>query len=584
MAGERTIPQPAKGSTVTFTVKSNGQAVPKTMEVSGFTVVREVNRIPWAQVTLIDGDAATEDFKASNADFFVPGQELELWAGYGATEDLVFKGLVVKHAVAIRNNGKSILKLECRDKAFRMTLGKHSHYYRNIKDSGVALDLSRKHGLDSSVEDTKITHAELVQYDTSDWDFLLSRIDIRGQVLVLEDGKLRTLSPTFTASPVLSLRYGATILEFDAEMDARNQYAGVQAQSWDYANQELSEVKAKEPSSIREAGNFSSAKLAEVTGLGQEVLRHPGHLEQEDLQGWADACWQRSRLAKIRGRVKFEGFARVRPCDLLEIQGVGNRFSGKVWVAGVRHEVGAGGWTTDVQFGLDPQWQSAQWPPAMPSVQSMIPLIRGLHTGRVTQLENDPEGEDRIQVSLPHVNSGDEGAWARMGCFIAGDQAGSFFRPEIGDEVIVGFIADDPGQAVILGILNSSNRPAPVKASNDNFEKGIYFSKKMKMIFHEEDQRMQFETPGGNVFIISDKDKGISMKDQNGNKLVMNQDGIVLESAKKLVLKAATGDVEVEGMNLKQKASVQFKAEGSAGLEVSSSAIAIIKGSMVQIN
>ena len=104
------------------------------------------------------------------------------------------------------------------------------------------------------------------------------------------------------------------------------------------------------------------------------------------------------------------------------------------------------------------------------------------------------------------------------------------------------------------------------------------------MIFHEEDQRMQFETPGGNVFIISDKDKGISMKDQNGNKLVMNQDGIVLESAKKLVLKAATGDVEVEGMNLKQKASVQFKAEGSAGLEVSSSAIAIIKGSMVQIN
>ena len=50
------------------------------------------------------------------------------------------------------------------------------------------------------------------------------------------------------------------------------------------------------------------------------------------------------------------------------------------------------------------------------------------------------------------------------------------------------------------------------------------------MIFHEEDQRMQFETPGGNVFIISDKDKGISMKDQNGNKLVMNQDGIILNS------------------------------------------------------
>jgi hypothetical protein len=32
------------------------------------------------------------------------------------------------------------------------------------------------------------------------------------------------------------------------------------------------------------------------------------------------------------------------------------------------------------------------------------------------------------------------------------------------------------------------------------------------------------------------------------------------------------------------KAGTQFKAEGSAGLEVSSSAVTVVKGSLVQIN
>jgi hypothetical protein len=49
-------------------------------------------------------------------------------------------------------------------------------------------------------------------------------------------------------------------------------------------------------------------------------------------------------------------------------------------------------------------------------------------------------------------------------------------------------------------------------------------------------------------------------------------------------LKASSGDIEVEGMNIKQKAQAEFKAEGSAGLEVSTSAIAKLKGSLVQIN
>ena len=72
-------------------------------------------------------------------------------------------------------------------------------------------------------------------------------------------------------------------------------------------------------------------------------------------------------------------------------------------------------------------------------------------------------------------------------------------------------------------------------------------------------------------------------EDENGNKLVMNADGILIESAKDLIMKAS-GDVTVEGTNVSYAANAQYKAEGGAGAELSSGANVVVKGAIVQIN
>src|SRR3546814_9649239 len=115
-----------------------------------------------------------------------------------------------------------------------------------------------------------------------------------------------------------------------------------------------------------------------------------------------------------------------------------------------------------------------------------MPAIQGLQIGVVTGLEGDPEGEDRIMVRLPTINKDDEGIWSRISTLDAGKNRGTFFRPEIGDEVIVGFINNDPRFAVILGMCNSSEKAAPMPRSDDNHEKGYVSRSEMKMIFKEE--------------------------------------------------------------------------------------------------
>ncbi len=105
----------------------------------------------------------------------------------------------------------------------------------------------------------------------------------------------------------------------------------------------------------------------------------------------------------------------------------------------------------------------------------------------------------------------------------------------------------------------------------------------MRLIFDDDKISVTIETPGGKKFTL-DEDAGvIMMEDENSNSVMLNSDGITMESGKDVIIKAS-GDVTIEGTNISAKANAEFKAEGSAGAEVSTSAIAVLKGSLVQIN
>jgi Rhs element Vgr protein len=286
----------------------------------------------------------------------------------------------------------------------------------------------------------------------------------------------------------------------------------------------------------------------------------------------------------VRGRVRVQGVAAVVPGDLVELAGVGGRFGGKATVAGVRHEIDTRNWETDIGFGIAPDaYAETRRAVESPGAAALLPTLRGLQVGLVTALEGDPGGESRIQVRLPVVDPDGEGVWARLACADAGSERGMVFRPEIDDEVVVGFLGDDPRQPVVLGQLHSSAKAPPIAASDDNHEKGVVTRSGMKLVFDDDKKTVLIETPGGNSILVSDEDGAITFADSNGNKLVLDAEGITLESAADVNIKAS-GDVKTEGANVNASASAQLKIEGSGGAELSSGGSTVVKGSLVQIN
>ena len=142
---------------------------------------------------------------------------------------------------------------------------------------------------------------------------------------------------------------------------------------------------------------------------------------------------------------------------------------------------------------------------------------------------------------------------------------------------------DDASNPVILGMLHSSAKSAPLEPAAANPEKGYVSRKGIKLIFNDENPSVLIETPGSGVFEMNDKDNSITVQDKTGNKIVIDQNGIAIESMTDLTIKAATS-ISIEAPQLSLKADGTMSVEGSGSTSISSSGITEIKGSLVKIN
>ncbi|CAM1358311.1 type VI secretion system tip protein VgrG [Tenacibaculum xiamenense] len=566
---------------ITYKLLVEGEELSSVYQVKSILVTKEVNRIPTAQIVLIDGEAAKRDFELSNEELLIPGKKIEITAGYHSDEETIFKGIIIKHNLKIRSNTTHLI-IECKDEAVKMTIGRKSNYYFESKDSEIFEEIIGKYGLEKDVEATNQKHLELVQYNTSDWDFILSRAQANGKICIVDDGKITIAKPNVSQSEIETITFGATLLDFDAEIDARHQVQKVASYGWNYADQELLEIEGKDPS-VSLNGNLSTNDLTETIGLESYELRHGGAVTDTSLQDWADAKWLFQQLAKVRGRVKFQGIPAVKPDTILKLEGVGDRFNGNAYITGISHTITEGNWVVNAQFGLNPEWFSETYDISAQPASGLIPAIAGLQIGIVSQLEEDPDGEERILVQIPIINNEEQGIWCRLALLDAGENRGTVFRPEIGDEVIIGFINQDPNNGVVLGMLHSSAKPSPISASDDNHEKGIVTRSDMRVVFDDDKKSINISTPAGKIITLDEDAGTIVVEDDNSNKITIDSSGILMESAGDIALKAS-GDVSIEGTNVSIAANAEFKAEGSAGAEVSTSAIAVLKGSLVQIN
>jgi Rhs element Vgr protein len=543
------IPSPRRlsGSLTSFTIMVDGAAIPSTYQVDSIETFVAVNRLPKARLVILDGSASGGDFPVSAASTFLPGNKITIAAGYDSNDALIFSGLIIGQSIKIDRTASAKLTVEIADQAMAMTLERNNAVFANIKDSDLIQKLITSKGLTAIVTATTTVYEDVVQYYATDWDLMVMRAEINGFVAIADSGKVTVIPPNTQATPVLRVDYGDSILDLNAEMNAATQYksSAIKSRAWDESTQKVLEA-GPGPLHVTEPGNLSSDELAATFAVSTFIQQTGAMIPSSSLQDWSTAELLKSKLSKIRGQVSFQGSALAKTGSMIQLGGLGDRFNGPAYISGVEHRIADGLWTTTVTFGLAWPWFVSE-DPSIPSPQAsgQMPPIQGLQTGIVRQVVTDPEGEFRVQVTLPILGSSAPAVWARLSSFYASNQFGAVFYPELNDEVILGFMNSDPRYPVIVGSVYSKSLPPPYPSAAGNYIKGIKTRGKIEMIFDDQNMIFEVKTPGKRTVRLDDRAGTVTISDDNKNSITLSSSGITVDSAKDLVLKAA-GDITIQ--------------------------------------
>ena len=174
----------------------------------------------------------------------------------------------------------------------------------------------------------------------------------------------------------------------------------------------------------------------------------------------------------------------------------------------------------------------------------------------------DPDGLGRVKVALPWSPDGSGGsyeAWARVATLMAGRNRGSWFVPDVDDEVLVVFMAGDVRQpAVVGGLWNGVDTPpAQMDGGGQNYLKALRSRNGVKLTLddHDGQEQLILETPGGQKVTLRDGPGQIELQDSNGNSVKLEAAGVTVTTAAKVTVNAGAS-VEINAATVTVNAAM----------------------------
>jgi uncharacterized protein involved in type VI secretion and phage assembly len=177
-------------------------------------------------------------------------------------------------------------------------------------------------------------------------------------------------------------------------------------------------------------------------------------------------------------------------------------------------------------------------------------LAPGVLLAKVVSVK-DPESRNRVQLRIYNVDGvadQDATVWARVAVPFAGNNRGAFFIPDVGDEVLVAYLAGDSRFPVVLGGLwnGRDSSPESLGGSGDSVDRWTLTGKagtKIAVIEDSSGPTIQFTTPGKLSGAMTDSGGGsIEFRNATQTSIKIDSRGVTINApAGQVQVTAASG-------------------------------------------
>lgn len=447
------------------------------------------------------------------------------------SHSLEFIGTITKISFDNSVDNLNTVSIYAKSPTAAMDGAKVNKYFTEMKASDIISAIAGEYPITiGGVDSTSTNYRHILQHNETDFEFIRRLAGMSGLYTIYDGKEFRVVKAA--SGSYTDLTFRSDLASFSVDLGtAQPEYQG---DTHDYLQSKDLKQKSKNVRSSKSLSNLTgkSAKASkEIFPKSSSVMMYD-HID--DAQS-LDQALKNVRDSAQSGMVNCSGQSVMPDIKLgkcVKINGL-EGFNGQYWVEKITHFLGDGGKYSNT-------FECTPVEIAHPEYEKYKNRGAQLQHGVVVD-NDDPEQLGRIKVKFPWI--GEETHWIRYLTPHAGAERGWYVLPEINDEVLVGFENGNPDKPIIIGsVWNGKDKP-PGEA---------YDSKN--------DVKM-FLTKGGNKILI---------RDEGGKEAIeiVNVDGknsILMEAAGPDITIKSTGDIAIDGANIKIKGSgdITIEADGN---------------------
>jgi len=515
--------------------------------------------------------------------------------GMGNPPPPLISGIITAIEPVFSSDYTALLRVRGYEKCIKLSQGKKIRTYREMTDSGIASKIIGENGLSLEMGSTPVRHPHVIQFNQTDWDFLMIRARQLGFVVCVDGEKLKINKPP-TGGPDVELKWPDDILRFEPRLSFLGQVANVTVSGWDGKQKQAisSTVSKADPGPYRNIPDNSRTGASTVSSsvsskVGETVVDQP-LVSMEEAKTMAQAILDRTESGFITAEGESYGNPALKAGRRVKISGVGKKFAGTYLVTQARHEYHSGHYTTCFSInGASPE-----------TILSLVSRdteeenrINGVVTAVVTNSQ-DPDKAGRVKVKYPWLKdvSGTEveSDWARVAIIGGGKDRGIGFLPEVDDEVLVAFANGDINAPHIVGALWNSKDTAPTGmiTSGKTVQRVVRSRSGHVIILDDTDGSENItikDKTGKNSIVINSKDNSMTIQSE-GDLTLQAKGKLVLKSNQDASLVSSQGKTEIKGSTeLALSSAVKASLAGAAGAKLDLQASGTkLEGTMVDIS
>ncbi|MBD2341681.1 phage late control D family protein [Calothrix sp. FACHB-156] len=288
---------------------------------------------------LVTWDLAASRFTWIDDQLFEVGKNVEIRMGYENSFTSLIVGEITVLEPEFARDDIPILVVRGHDLRHRLMRGKKTRSFVQMKDSEIVNKIATEQGLTAKAEDNRVKLEYVLQHSQTDLEFLQSRADRLGYELVVEAKTLYFRPHQHRTEKVLTLTREDDLIDFYPRLSSMNQVKQVEVRGWLPKQKQVAIARAglgQERTMM--GGTISGPKAAnKLFGASSQTIVTQPLLNQAEGDQIAIGQFNDMAIAYITGEGNCRGNPQLRTGKVIEITGLGQRFSGLYYVTATTH-------------------------------------------------------------------------------------------------------------------------------------------------------------------------------------------------------------------------------------------------------